>query len=213
MKVEYDTYPWGPWCIQSTINQEFIDILLEKGNEARAQNQDHRKSLAGQIENEYYYKDFGDWFCPLFDPYIGAYFNGAVEQGTEVFRKPVKGFEMISLWINYQKAYEYNPPHAHGGDVSFIIYLQIPDEIAKENLETRHQHNNTGPGMIQFLLGPQRAFSVDSVGMMPRVGCVIIFPSWLPHYVNDFKSDVERISVSGNLNFIYHEPPTGVLIP
>ena len=149
----------------------------------------------------------------MFDPYIGAYFNGAVEQGTEVFRKPVKGFEMISLWINYQKAYEYNPPHAHGGDVSFIIYLQIPDEIAKENLETRHQHNNTGPGRIQFLLGPQRAFSVDSVGMMPRVGCVIIFPSWLPHYVNDFKSDVERISVSGNLNFIYHEPPTGVLIP
>ena len=55
MKVEYDTYPWGAWCIQSTINQEFIDILLEKGNEARAQNQDHRKSLAGQIENEYYY--------------------------------------------------------------------------------------------------------------------------------------------------------------
>ena len=28
-----------------------------------------------------------------------------------------------------------------------------------------------------------------------------IFPAWLPHYVMGFKSDVERISVSGNLKF------------
>ena len=29
----------------------------------------------------------------------------------------------------------------------------------------------------------------------------MIFPAWLPHHVMGFKSDVERISVSGNLNF------------
>ena len=68
MKIEYDTYPWGPWCIQSTINQEFIDILLEKGNEAKVQNNDHKHRLAGMIDREYYYKDYVDWFCPLFDP-------------------------------------------------------------------------------------------------------------------------------------------------
>ena len=211
LDVEYDTYPWGPWCIESKISQEFIDILLEKGNEARAQNNDHRKRLAGQIENEYYYKDYMEWFCPLLDPYVGAYVNGALEQGTVMFEAPIKGFTMLGLWINYQRVREYNPPHAHGGDLSFVIYLQVPDEIAEENIEERYEHNNPGPGMIQFLLGPSMPLSVQSVGFMPKVGGIVIFPAWLPHYVNDFKSDVERISVSGNLNFMYHDlPPINV---
>ena len=114
---------------------------------------------------------------------------------------------MVSLWINYQRAGEYNPPHAHGGDLSFVIYLQVPDEIAEENLRTRHEHNNPGPGMIQFLLGPNMPLCVQSVGFIPMVGDVVVFPAWLPHYVNNFKSDVERISVSGNLNFVYHNRP------
>ena len=36
---------------------------------------------------------------------------------------------------------------------------------------------------------------------MPEVGDLIIFPAWLQHHVNSFKADVERISVSGNLNW------------
>ena len=201
MIPEYKKHPWGPHTIQSTIDQEFIDILLEKGNESRAKNLDYRKTLAGQMDYEYYYKDFKEWFCPLFDPYISAYQVSAMDTGLNLFKKPVIGYEMISLWINYQQAYEYNPPHNHGGDVSFVIYLQVPEKIVKENKETKHEHNNAGPGMIQFNLGPEMPLSVTNVGFMPKVGDIVIFPAWLTHHVNAFKSDVERISVSGNLNF------------
>ena len=34
---------------------------------------------------------------------------------------------------------------------------------------------------------------------MPEVGDLVMFPAWLRHYVNDFKSEGERISVSGNI--------------
>ena len=201
MISEYEVHPWGPWTIQSTIDQKFIDILLEKGNESRKKNLDNRKHLAGQIENEYYYEDFKEWFCPLFDPYISAYQIGAIEKGVQIFKRPVIGYEMKSLWINYQQMNEYNPPHNHTGDLSFIIYLQVPEEIVKENKETKHEHNNPGPGMICFDLGPEMPFSITSIGFMPKVGDIVIFPAWLQHYVMGFKSDVERISVSGNLNF------------
>ena len=76
------------------------------------------------------------------------------------------------------------------------------EEIVKENEETKHLHNNPGPGVICFDLGPDMPLSVTRVGKLPQVRDIFIFPAWLQHHVNAFKSDVERISVSGNLKFI-----------
>ena len=104
---------------------------------------------------------------------------------------------------NYQKALEYNPPHNHKADLSFIIYLQVPDEIKKENEKMQGVHNNEGPGMIVFDYGIDMPLSIGSYSTLPRVGDILIFPAWLPHYVHAFKSDVERISVSGNIIFKY----------
>ena len=204
--INYVKHPWGPHTIETQIGQEFADILLEKGNESREKNLDHTKSLAGQMDYEYYYEDYQEWFCPLFDPFISSYQTGAMSEGLRLFKKPVIGYEMISLWINYQQANEYNPPHNHGGDISFVTYLQVPEEIVNENEETKHLHNNPGPGMICFDMGPEMPFSVTRVGKMPQVRDIFIFPAWLQHHVNSFKSDVERISVSGNLNWKTFDP-------
>ena len=77
----------------------------------------------------------------------------------------------------------------------------MPEEIVKENEETQHEHNNEGPGMINFWFGLDMPFAINRCSKMPSVGDIFIFPAWLPHYVNAFKVDVERISVSGNLHF------------
>ena len=62
-------------------------------------------------------------------------------------------------------------------------------------------HNNDGPGKIVFEHGVDMPFSIGQFNRLPEVGDIIIFPAWLTHYVHAFKSDVERISVSGNINF------------
>ena len=36
---------------------------------------------------------------------------------------------------------------------------------------------------------------------MPYNNQIFIFPAWVKHYVIPFKSDVKRISVSGNITF------------
>ena len=41
MKIK--RHPWGPYTIETKVEQEFVDILLEKGNESREENLDHRK--------------------------------------------------------------------------------------------------------------------------------------------------------------------------
>ena len=44
--------------METKIEPEFIDILLEKGNESREKNLDYRSQLAGMIDDEYYYEDY-----------------------------------------------------------------------------------------------------------------------------------------------------------
>ena len=189
---------WGPFVLETTVGQEFVDLLLEKGNESREKNLDHRKHLAGMIDNEYHYADYADWFIPKFNPYVGLYVD-ALESNWFPDNNISKSYYIKSLWINYQKANEYNPPHNHSGDLSFVIYLQVPDEIKKENAEVREMHNNAGPGMINFIYGEGIPFSINNYFSLPATKDIYIFPAWLTHFVHAFKSDVERISVSGNI--------------
>ena len=188
--------------MDTEIEDETISLLLKKGKESQKKSNDTRKNLAAVINKAYYY-DTVDWFYPLFSPYVNTYADGVSSYMPGAFKKLPTGWELHGLWINYQKANEYNPPHHHDGDLSFVIYLQVPEEIVKENEKMQGVHNNPGPGMICFDMGPTMPFYIGGNNMMPKVGQVFIFPAWLSHHVLAFKSDVERISVSGNIKFKY----------
>ncbi len=199
---------WGPFVIEAEVDQEFVDLLLEKGNESREKNLDHRKNLAGDIENEYYYQDFNKWFMPLLHPYMQAYLDGVRTYRTtkgSLKNGPdwadIGGWQCNDMWINYQKAKEYNPPHNHNSDLSFVIYVDVPEEIEDEHEKATFARPtaNVGPGMIVFDYGLELPFSNCRHCKMPKTGDIMIFPAWLPHHVYAFKSDVERISVSGNI--------------
>ena len=104
------------------------------------------------------------------------------------------------MWVNYQRKLEYNPPHSHSGDLSFVIYLQVPNELVEERNESVGKRRNFGPGAICFEYGFHDAqFCISDGFRFPEVGELLIFPAWLKHYVFAFKSDVERVSVSGNI--------------
>ena len=83
--------------------------------------------------------------------------------------------------------------------MAFVIYLQVPKEIAEENKKTRYKHNNSGPGMINFIYGEGLPYCIKHYSVLPSAKDIYIFPAWLTHFVDSFKSDVERISVSGNI--------------
>ena len=102
------------------------------------------------------------------------------------------------MWINYQKPNDYNPPHDHDGKLSFVTYLQIPKELKKEN--KKYTGKSCGPGGIQFLYGNGPRDCITYMSFMPEENDMFIFPAWLKHYVAPYKSNVTRISVSGNVH-------------
>ena len=109
------------------------------------------------------------------------------------------GWHMNMAWINFQKKGEYNPPHNHPCDLSFVTFLQVPKEIGLEFESIPDIERGKGPGVLYLDYGEQLPFSVKSFGKLPEKGDLFIFPGWLMHHVHDFKADVERISVSGNI--------------
>ena len=111
------------------------------------------------------------------------------------------GWHMNMAWINFQKKGEYNPPHNHPCDLSFVTFLQVPKEIGLEFESIPDIERGKGPGVLYLDYGEQLPFSVKSFGKLPEKGDLFIFPGWLMHHVHDFKADVERISVSGNVMF------------
>ena len=41
-------------------------------------------------------------------------------------------WEISTTWINFQKKYEFNPVHTHSGDLSFVLWVQIPYDLENE---------------------------------------------------------------------------------
>jgi hypothetical protein len=175
---------------------------------------DARKYLAGVIDKEFYYQDW-KWFVPKFHKYVNFYLEKLTDYRTNAFLhldkknqeeswgeevKATVTWTLDKLWINFQEAFEYNPPHNHTGDISFVIYIKVPKEIKEENEAMLGVHNNAGPGMINFEYGEDLPFSICKIVKLPAEGSFFIFPSWLKHYVFGYSSDVERISVSGNIS-------------
>ena len=112
------------------------------------------------------------------------------------------GFDLRSAWINRQKKNEFNPPHTHDDDLSFVLYTEIPDELEAECKNS--VSNSPGPGCIVFDFNmPGGSFNnlfLTTHAHLPSVGDMFIFPAQLPHWVYPFKTtEGERVSISGNI--------------
>ena len=101
-------------------------------------------------------------------------------------------------WINFQKAGEYQPCHEHVGEISSVVYIDMPPEIAKE--EYTKDTNVNCPGQIEFLYGSGDIGSTGTQKFIPQTGDFLLFPSALKHIAYPFHTEnVTRISMSFNV--------------
>lgn len=186
------TFPyWGAFLFKSKISKESLEKILKQANKKVRYN----KNLAGHIDGEFVFPS--DILNKHLTPYFNAYIQGASKFYNEkTFRN--KYIEMTGkAWINYMKAGDFNPPHHHSDDFSFVLYLKIPKTLRKEH--EKYNGTSTGPGAIEFQLGDYRPFSNSSAYYFPEERDIFIFPANLNHFVYPFKSKGDRISISANL--------------
>ena len=194
-KLQVQTYIWGPCVIRFKIKDELKHLLIE---EAKISTKDFRENLAGQLDKEVGYgEESRNKVVPFISQYLGIYDQMFQKYRNKKYEKKPEYF-MSSMWVNFQRQFEFNPPHDHDGCLSFVIYLSIPDELKKEH--AAYKGKSAGPGGIQFLYGDGQRDCITYMSHFPQEGDMFIFPAWLKHWVSPYKSDVVRVSVSGNIH-------------
>lgn len=172
------------------LNQE-ADVWLEK-------NIDYSHTLAGEIKKGKQSKiEFPDWF-DVREP-VSRY----LKRQFFTKDKELENLHMVESWIVSQFAGDYNPVHAHGSDISAIVYLKVPPQI-KQSFDSIGKNGQPClDGCIHFLLGNYHEPSLQNFGpriILPEVGDMYIFPGYIQHTVYPFKGDGERRCIAFNMD-------------
>lgn len=178
--------------LPDSVKQELWDKITPIQQDfSSPNNTSYNHNLAGHIKHQYVLnnlptsKSFLEW--------LGTEYNRKI--GLD---RPVT---LNDCWANFQTKHEFNPYHNHSGALSFVIWLQIPYELAEETkLFPDTADNKTSKFEFTYttMLGQilTHAFDIDK----SWEGKMCLFPSAMPHTVYPFfTSDGVRISVSGNL--------------
>lgn len=222
MNIEFDMAHFGPQLIR------FTNLPAELINEFRKINDtlyiDYRELLAGQISDEKGYNEEQKQYSDkLLKPYLDAYMEHLLIKRLWKTREELDQMNecvelhVTNIWANRMRAFEYNPLHNHNGNISFVLYTDVPEQIHEEKTTT----TSNPPGSIQFVYNADsklpsalqdNKFKVlekaaalleptEVLTHPPSTGEMFMFPSYLRHFVMHFTSDVVRESVAGNASF------------
>jgi len=206
--------PFSPMIMESTVPDKFVKIVNDTadkvlGSESASIEWDWSHKLVGKVSKEVQIpvknKEHRQF---LFSTMKGAcvdYLKESIKKGNANGWKKlasnavptINNIHLVHSWIVSQYAGEYNPWHHHSGDFSSVIYLKLPEDMNKEWEEDFEDHYPAN-GLIEFAYGESSDFRNDNIKFKPEVGKLLMFPSYLKHFVYPFKSEGERRSMSFN---------------
>ncbi len=190
--MSYKFYYSGPLLYRTQLSKTDLENI--KKICIKDKTKDNRKNLAGHLKNEYKID------IKKFDKTIKNYLTEYNVAFYHWYNKKIKNFETLSVWVNFMKHGEYNPPHVHSNcDLSCVLYLDIPLKLKDENKKYLGSIKDGGPGSINFTYHIcNDPLNISQSTFFPNTADFFIFPANLLHSVFPFKSKIERISVSAN---------------
>jgi hypothetical protein len=193
--MEVQQLNFGPYVMKTKCEQSIIDDLLLAGSKLK--NKYNHKLASIGIDTYKFDRDTEENFYHRMTPYMQAYRDGHC-QFHKIENLDVQ-MRSIDLWINYMKPGDFNPIHTHGGDYSFVLFLDVPKILREE--QKNFNGTTVGPGELMFEYSQQARprWATTGYTVSPQTGDFIIFPALLQHWVIPFRSDCTRISVSGNM--------------
>ena len=108
---------------------------------------------------------------------------------------------LIDLWLNVQRAGDYNPTHTHGGSFSGVLFLQVPPQISGERFDGQLCFHGPEEWQIQTFRTGMAHY------VLPVPGEYYVFPAWQPHSVAPFRGEGERWSIAFNVVAVPQAPP------
>jgi uncharacterized protein (TIGR02466 family) len=106
--------------------------------------------------------------------------------------------EFVS-WANINRWGSHNSVHNHcNSHWSGVYYVTVP-KFDDDDIDRAGDIMFYDPrGAVNMMVHPGRCNDGEAIRVSPIAGHMLLFPSWLYHSVNPFKSDVVRISIAFN---------------
>ena len=194
-------------AIEGQLPKDTVDSLWKLIEESKKQPEDMKSELAGNISSSIRL----DGNSPLIEDFVTNVIPIYIEQTIKSYGPPWRvtmkegqGWTLESLWVNFQKKHEFNPPHDHSGVYSFVIWMQIPTSYAEQKKLPICANSNADNHISNFAFSYTNTLgriSTFAYNMEKEAeGYMVMFPSELKHEVFPFyENDGERISISGNV--------------
>lgn len=176
-QTAFETPIWG--FVLTEHQHQAVDYL-NKITELSQQNETTIKSNFGGWQSDDYLHQ-----QPIFREVISTITNLCNVVASNYLGTQVSG-TINECWANVNYRHCFNAHHVHGGDLSGVFFLQTPEQSGKlvfVNPAVRAQ---------------SRRFAHSNYGLQPQPLALIIFPSWLEHYVEPNLTDTPRVSMSFN---------------
>lgn len=194
--------PFGTNLLKHKLHDEFFRLISEEtemvrlmlGDDEFVKQNSHAEYLAGK--NSYQIRMDYEFIKKItLDSYLlslGEYYVSSYEQKANL--------QLGSVWINYTYAGDVNPLHTHDALLSGVIYIKQDQSIYEEmkSFDGRNKHGMPGATHFVHKLDMHR-FDNNSYTNVTEPGELLMFPSWLTHYVNSHHCEGERITIAFNI--------------
>jgi hypothetical protein len=186
----------------TTLSEEHFKWFQQECKKAKNKKILANSKLIGHIKEEYVMDfppdDIINMILSLIDKRFDKYLENFKMLTTDV---PIV---FSNLWCNFQKKYEFNPPHDHAGVFSFVVFIKIPYSFKKEmkcfNMGNKDNYTSKFTFHTINRFGKLEIFNLNVDKSFE--GKIIFFPATQMHQVFPFyTSDDYRITVSGNMSF------------
>ena len=117
-----------------------------------------------------------------------------------------KSFKPVldNIWVNINPKGGFNIPHIHGESIfSGVFYVKAKEGNGKINFA--HPAPNILYHLPELIIDQWSNSNSSNVFHYPQPGKMIMFPSWISHYVEPNLLDQDRISIAFNLKLEYSE--------
>jgi uncharacterized protein (TIGR02466 family) len=110
------------------------------------------------------------------------------------------GQKIDNAWININNRGGHNIPHVHPrACFSGVFYVRAPADCGE--LILRNPASSLEHVITEDLVGQYNAFTSPVLRIAPEAGKLVIFPSWILHFVRANQADADRISLAFNTVF------------
>jgi uncharacterized protein (TIGR02466 family) len=183
----------------SVINGELRRLVLER--ECREPSQSHAN--AGGWHSQ---RDLLEWD----DPVVAVLRIRLLEAVSHTARSAISvtrrsddaasepGPFAIKAWANISRRGNYHRIHNHPRSCwSGVYYVAVGTEVPDQPLSGLLELMDPRP-FTEMVTTPGEPFG-QKLAIAPEAGTIIVFPSWIYHFVNPYQGDGERISIAFNV--------------